>query len=44
MSQIDDKYLKLLRSRYRRASKKEKTAILDEYLLNILGERDHLGR
>ena len=26
MSQIDDKYLNLLRSRYRQASKKEKTA------------------
>ena len=32
MSQIDDKYLNLLRYRYRRASKKEKTAILDEYV------------
>jgi len=32
MSQIDDKYLNLLRSRYSRASKKEKTAILDEYV------------
>jgi hypothetical protein len=32
MSQIDDKYLDLLRARYRRASKKEKAAILDEYV------------
>jgi hypothetical protein len=32
MSQIDDKYLNQLRSRYRKASKKEKTAILDEYV------------
>ena len=32
MSQIDDKYLNLLRSRYRQASKKGKTAILDEYV------------
>ena len=32
MSQIDEKYLNLLRSRYRQASKKEKTAILDEYV------------
>jgi hypothetical protein len=32
MRPIDDKYLKLLRARYRQASKKEKTAILDEYV------------
>jgi len=32
MSQLDDKYLSLLRSRYRQAGKKEKTAILDEYV------------
>jgi hypothetical protein len=32
MRPIDDKYLTLLRTRYRQASKKEKTAILDEYV------------
>jgi hypothetical protein len=32
MGPIDDKYLNLLRSRYRQASKKEKIAILDEYV------------
>jgi hypothetical protein len=32
MRPIDDKYLNLLRARYRQASKKEKTAILDEYV------------
>jgi len=32
MSQIDDQYLNQLRSRYRKASKKEKTTILDEYV------------
>jgi hypothetical protein len=32
MKPIDDKYLNLLRARYRQASKKEKTAILDEYV------------
>jgi hypothetical protein len=32
MRPIDDKYLDLLRTRYRQASKKEKTAILDEYV------------
>jgi len=32
MKQNDDQYLELLRSRYRRASKKEKTVILDEYV------------
>jgi hypothetical protein len=32
MRPIDDKYLNLLRSRYRQASRKEKTAILDEYV------------
>jgi hypothetical protein len=32
MRPIDDKYLKLLRARYRQASKKEKTAILDGYV------------
>jgi len=30
MSQRDDSYLKQLQARYRRASKKEKTVILDE--------------
>ena len=32
MRPIDDKYLNLLRTRYRQASKKEKSAILDEYV------------
>jgi hypothetical protein len=32
MGQIDDKYLNLLRARYCRASKKERSAILDEYV------------
>ena len=32
MGQMDDKYLDLLRARYRRASKKERSAILDEYV------------
>ena len=32
MSRVDDKYLKLLRTRYRAAGKKEKSAILDEFV------------
>lgn len=32
MSQRDSTYLKQLQARYRRASKKEKTVILDEYV------------
>ena len=32
MSRFDDKYLKLLRARYRAASKKEKGVILDEFV------------
>jgi hypothetical protein len=32
MSAMDDKYLELLRARYRKASKKERSAILDEYV------------
>jgi hypothetical protein len=32
MSRVDDKYLRLLRERYRRASKKEKSMILDEFV------------
>ena len=32
MSRVDDKYLELLRPRYRAASKKEKGVILDEYV------------
>ena len=32
MSQTDSEYLNLLRARYRKASKKERTAILDEYV------------
>jgi len=54
MSQIDDKYLGLLRSRYRKASKKEKTAILDEYVkttgqnrkyaIDVLGGKRRTGK
>jgi len=32
VKQSDDRYLKQLRARYNRATKKEKTAILDEYV------------
>ena len=32
MGQTDDKYLALLKARYRKASKKERSAILDEYV------------
>ena len=32
MSRVDDKYLKLLQARYRAASKKEKSEILDEFV------------
>jgi hypothetical protein len=32
MSRVDDKYLELLRNRYRAANKKERTAILDEFV------------
>ena len=31
MTRIDDKYLRLLRKRYRKASRKERSAILDEF-------------
>jgi hypothetical protein len=36
MSQVDDKYLELLRARYRAADKKEKGAILDEFVKTTL--------
>lgn len=32
MGRIDDKYLELLKARYRKASKKERTAVLDEFV------------
>ena len=32
MSRVDAKYLELLRARYRTASKKEKSVILDEFV------------
>ena len=38
MSQTDSEYLNLLRARYRKASKKERTAILDEYEPPYLAE------
>ena len=41
MSQRDDVYLKQLQARYRRASKKEKTVILDEYVKTTGYHRKH---
>jgi hypothetical protein len=41
MSQRDDTYLKQLQARYRRASKKEKTVILDEYVKTTGYHRKH---
>lgn len=41
MSRVDDKYLKLLRSRYREASKKEKGVILDEFVKTSGHSRKH---
>jgi len=41
MSRVDDKYLKLLRSRYRAASKKEKGVILDEFVKTTGYSRKH---
>jgi len=41
MSQRDDTYLKQLRTRYRRANKKEKTVILDEYVKTTGYHRKH---
>jgi predicted N-acyltransferase len=32
MSRTDDKYLKQLQARYRKASRKERSAILDEFV------------
>lgn len=41
MSRVDDKYLELLRSRYRVASKKEKGVILDEFVKTTGYSRKH---
>ena len=41
MSRVDDKYLELLRSRYRTASKKEKGVILDEFVKTTGYARKH---
>jgi hypothetical protein len=41
MSRTDDKYLKQLQSRYRKASKKERTAILDEFVKTTGYHRKH---
>ena len=37
MSRVDDKYLELLRNRYRTANKKERTAILDDFVKTTPG-------
>jgi hypothetical protein len=41
MSRTDDKYLKQLRARYRKASKKERTLILDEFVRTTGYHRKH---
>ena len=41
MSQTDDSYLKQLQARYRKASKNEKTVILDEYVKTTGYHRKH---
>jgi len=41
MSRTDDRYLKQLQARYRKASKNEKTAILDEYVKTTGYHRKH---
>jgi hypothetical protein len=41
MSRTDEKYLSLLRTRYRKASKKEKSAILDEFVKTTGYHRKH---
>jgi hypothetical protein len=41
MSRTDDKYLKQLRTRYRKASKKERTLILDEFVRTTGYHRKH---
>ena len=41
MSRTDDKYLKQLRARYHKASKKERTAILDEFVKTTGYHRKH---
>ena len=41
MSRVDDKYLELLRSRYRAANKKEKGVILDEFVKTTGYSRKH---
>ena len=41
MSRTDDSYLKQLQARYRKASKQEKTLILDEYVKTTGYHRNH---
>ena len=41
MSRTDDQFLKQLRDRYRKASKKERTAILDEFVKTTRYHRKH---
>ena len=41
MSRTDDRYLKQLQARYRKASKNEKTVILDEYVKTTGYHRKH---
>jgi hypothetical protein len=41
MSRTDDRYLKQLQARYRKATKKEKTVILDEYVKTTGYHRKH---
>jgi hypothetical protein len=41
MSRVDDKYLELLRNRYRAANRKERTAILDEFVKTTGYHRKH---
>ena len=41
MSRTDEKYLKLLRERYRKVGRKERTAILDEFVKTTGYHRKH---
>jgi hypothetical protein len=43
MGRVDDAYLKLLKARYRNATKKEKGAILDEFVKTTDYHRKHAG-